>query len=325
MNIIDQVVSWFSPQQGLRRCLRQVSRQAWRDALRHYDAGDDSRLNANWRAVNASAEQTDRYSRDTVRARARDLERNSDMLGGVIGAFVRNVAGGGIEYTPYNKPVGYWFRQYSIDGITSPEPVCVDAKDVIFYFSKRRPSQLREMSDMSQTLTRIRDANEFMVAEDTKQRILACVALFIKKINPNLGRGRTGTNGKGYDRRMFTPGMVNELEAGDEVDMINPQGQATDAAAYVKLLQRLVSSGQGVSYEAVARDMSGSTYSSTRQNLIEDGMTYADEVELLVEVIDEIYESFLISAVLAGKLSMPDFWNQKEAYFTHKWVKPPKP
>ena len=55
----------------------------------------------------------------------------------------------------------------------------MDAKDVIFYFSKRRPSQLREMSDMSQTLTRIRDANEFMVAEDTKQRIQACVALFI--------------------------------------------------------------------------------------------------------------------------------------------------
>ena len=51
MNIIDQVVSWFSPQRGF-------ARQAWRDALRHYDAGDDSRLNANWRAINTSAEQT---------------------------------------------------------------------------------------------------------------------------------------------------------------------------------------------------------------------------------------------------------------------------
>lgn len=413
MNIIDRVVGWVSPQRGF-------ARQAWRDALRNYDAGDDSRLNANWRAINTSAEQTDRYSRDTVRARARDLERNSDMLNALIGAFGRNVVGGGfnlqaetgdtelnqqieklwsqwckkrncdvtgtqsfsqmlrmavrrkkvdggmlfvkrytgegllpfklqamevdeldgstitarykgnrvcggIEYTPYNKPVGYWFRQYSIDGITAPEPVYIDAKDVIFYFSKRRPSQLREMSDMTQTLTRIRDANEFMVAENTKQRILACVALFIKKINPNLGRGRTGPGVKGYDRRMFTPGMVSELEAGDEVDMINPQGQATDAAQYVKLLNRLVAAGQGLSYEAVARDMSGSTYSSTRQNLIEDGMTYADEVELLTEVIDEIYESFLISAVLADKVHIPDFWARKDIYFAHEWVKPPKP
>ena len=103
------------------------------------------------------------------------------------------------------------------------------------------------------------------------------------------------------------------------------KGQATDAAQYVKLLNRLVAAGQGLSYEAVARDMSGSTYSSTRQNLIEDGMTYADEVELLTEVIDEIYESFLISAVLADKLHIPDFWAKKDIYFAHEWVKPPKP
>ena len=234
---------------------------------------------------------------------------------------------GGIEYTAYNKPVGYWFRQYSIDGITSPEPVYVEAKDVIFYFSKRRPSQLREMSDMTQTLTRIRDANEFMVAEDTKQRVQASVALAIKRVNPQgLGRVNADKAGsKGYTRQMFTPGMVTELAAGDEVQLINPQGQASDASTYIKLLQRLVSSGQGLSYEAVARDMSGSTYSSTRQNLIEDGMTYADEVELLVEVIDEIYESFLISAVLVDKVHIPGFWERKDTYFAHEWVKPPKP
>lgn len=415
MNILDRVVGWVSPQRGFARV-------AWRDALRHYDAGDGSRLNANWRAVNTSAEHTDRYSRDAVRARARDLERNSDMLNALIGAFGRNVVGGGftlqaetgdtglnqqieklwaqwckkrscdvtgtqslsqllrmavrrkkvdggmlfvkrytaggvlpfklqamevdeldgstiaarqkgnrvcggIEYTPYNKPVGYWFRQYTIDGIASPEPVYVDAKDVIFYFSKRRPSQLREMSDMAQALTRIRDANEFMVAEDTKQRVQASVALAIKRVHPQgIGRPGTGAGGnKGYTRQMFTPGMVTELNAGDEVQLINPQGQASDASTYVRLLQRLVASGQGLSYEAVARDMSGSTYSSTRQNLIEDGLTYADEVELLAEVVDEIYESFLISAVLAGKISAPDFWGQKEVYFAHKWVKPPKP
>ena len=205
MNIIDRVIGWFSTQRG-------YARAAWRDELRNYDAGDGSRLNANWRAVNSSAEQTDRYSLDTVRARARDLERNSDMLNALIGAFGRNIVGGGftlqaetgdtdlnqqieklwaqwckkrncdvtgtqsfsqmlrmavrrkkvdggmffvkrytgdgllpfklqtmevdeldgstivakhkgnrvcggIEYTPYNKPVGYWFRQYDVDGM----------------------------------------------------------------------------------------------------------------------------------------------------------------------------------------------------------------
>ena len=69
-----------------------------------------------------------------------------------------------IEYDRFNAPVGYWIRQYTLDGMTTTEPVYLKASDVIFYFSKRRPSQLREMSDMSQTVTRIRDANEFMTA-----------------------------------------------------------------------------------------------------------------------------------------------------------------
>lgn len=45
--------------------------------------------------INDSAEMTDRYYRDTVRARARDLERNSDIMNAVIGAYRRNVYGGG--------------------------------------------------------------------------------------------------------------------------------------------------------------------------------------------------------------------------------------
>jgi len=76
MNIIDKIIGWFNPEAG-------ATREAWRQIMeeqrRSYDAGNSSRLNANWRVFNQSAEYTDRYSRDTVRARARDLERNSDM------------------------------------------------------------------------------------------------------------------------------------------------------------------------------------------------------------------------------------------------------
>ena len=80
----------------------------------------------------------------------------------------------------YNKPMGYWIRQYSVDGMALSNPVYVDAKDVIFLYTKHRPSQVREMSDMSPTITRIRDANEFMIAVSVKERIAACLSVFIK-------------------------------------------------------------------------------------------------------------------------------------------------
>ena len=59
--------------------------------MRNYDAGNYDRGNANWRVLNQSAEFTDRYSRDNVRARARDLERNSDMMNSVIGVLIQPI------------------------------------------------------------------------------------------------------------------------------------------------------------------------------------------------------------------------------------------
>ena len=419
MNILDRLIGWINPQAG-------AEREAWRQALeeiRHYDAGSYGRANANWYAINQSAETTDRYSRDVVRARARDLERNSDVMTSVISPFIRNVVGkglilqaetgnaelnkdieklwkvwtkkrncdvtgtqslnqilrmavrrkkvdggilivkrytrggvlpfklqlfevdeldgsqvapkhqgnrvvGGIEYDRFNAPVGYWIRQYTLDGMSISEPVFLKADDVIFYFSKRRPSQLREMSDMSQTVTRVRDVNEYITAVSVKQRIEACFGIAVKRNYPTGGVGRVNTyNGpvQTYAGKTVTPGMILEMNPGEEIQAINPQGQASDASSFVKLLQRLTGAGQGISYEATSRDMSQTNYSSARQGLIEDSMTYAEEDELLLDILDEIYETFIISAVLSGALTIPDFWERKEDYFNHCFDKPPKP
>ena len=118
--------------------------------------------------------------------------------------------------------------------------------------------------------------------------------------------------------------MIQYLNPGDDVFVVNPSGQATDAASYIKQEIRLIGSGQGLSYETVSRDMSESNYSSARQGIIEDEMTYADDRELLIEVLDEIYESFVISAVLAGKVEIRDFWENRESYLEHSWIQAPK-
>ena len=419
MSWLDNLISFISPEWGAKR-------EAWRqnlEEMRSYDAGDYSRGNANWRVINQSAEYTDKYSRDNVRARARDLERNSDMMNSVIGAYKRNVIGGGytlqvktgddelndtieaawkkwckkqncdvtgtqsftqmmrmcmkrkkidggilivkrytsdgflpfklqtfevdeldssqmtpktqgnkvvggIELNEYNKPVGYWIRQYPVDSLALTTPVYIEAKDVIFLYTKHRPSQIREMSDMSPTITRIRDANEFMVAVSVKERIAACLSVFIKKTIPTTGIGRGIGVGQGvlhdYQGKSITPGMIKELNAGDEIQVVNPAGQATDAASYIKLQQRLVGAGQGISYEATSRDMSESNYSSTRQGIIEDEMTYTEEKEMLMEVMDEIYETFVISLWLSGNIMVKDFWGKKDKYLEHTWIIAPK-
>ena len=421
MSWLDGVIAFFSPEAAAKR-------EAWRNTyeeLRNYDAGNFARRNSNgeWRVSNNSAEVTDKYSRDWVRARARDLERNSDIMNSVLGAYKRNVIGsgfqiqaktqnpelnkeierlwrrwckarncdvtgqqslnqilrmaverkkidggilfvkrytkdgivplsiqmlevdeldtgffepksgrnkvvGGIEYNEYNRPVGYWIRQYDIDGFTVMEPTYIEAKDVIFYFSKKRPSQIREMPDVAQTVTRIRDVNEFINAVSVKQRIEACLAVFIKKALPVSGLGRPGSTSVDgrltYEGKKLTPGMIQELNAGDDVQAVNPTGQSADATSFVKLQQRLVGAGQGLSYEATSRDMSETNYASARQGAIEDEMTFQEEKEQILAIMDELYESFVISAVVSGRIMIRDFWDKKDDYLEHEWIQPPK-
>ena len=346
MGFIDSVIAAVSPK-------RAYEREAWRqglEAMRSYDAAGFGRINSGWRAHNESAEVTDRHSRDVVRARARDLERNSDILQAVVLAYKRNVVGkgytlraktgdddlnrqieslwhqwckarncdvtgeqsfnailrmaverkkvdggilflfrhtpggvvpfklqaievdeldvsrsaprrqgnrvvGGIKYNTWRRPVGYWIQQYDLEGWRLLEPVYIDAKDAYFLKSKRRPSQIREMSDMSHTITRIRDVNEFINAVSIKERIAACLAVLIKKAIPTgTGLGRSGIRGPDgrvdYSGKKLGPGMIMEMGAGDEAQVVDPKGAATDATAFLKVQQGLIGAGQGLSCPA---------------------------------------------------------------------------
>ena len=223
-----------------------------------------------------------------------------------------------IEYNQWRRPVGYWIDQYDIEGWSLNDPVYVEAKDVYFYKSKKRPSQLREMSDMAPTITRVRDTNEFITAVSVKERIAACLAVFIKRAIPSGGFGRGGTRtpdgGMDYEGKKLAPGMIHSLGAGDEIQVVDPKGSGSDAAGFLKTQQGLIAAGQGLSYEAVSRDMSGATYSSARQNAIEDENTYTEDVELLTDFMSEVYETFVISCYLSGLVDMPGFGDKKAEY-----------
>lgn len=417
MGWIDSIMFKISPQWAYKR-------EAWRQELfsiKSYDAGARDRNNSNWNVSNLSAEFTDKYDRDNVKARARDLERNSDMATSVIKAFKRNIIGGGfklqartskpeindalesywkewckkencdvtgtqsfnqllrmavqrkkvdggilfikrytndglipfklqaievdelaknviadgdrviggIKYNQYNKPLGYYIKQYDIDGYTINEPIYIPAKDVIFIYSKRRPSQIREMSDMAQTVTRIRDVNEYMTAVSVKERIAACLSVFIKKNNPNGAGGFSARNvehapEKRYEGKTLFPGMIRELNVNEGVEVVNPSGQATDAAAFVKLQQKLIAAGQGISYESTSRDMSEVNYSSARQSGIDDDLECTEDGELIEDFMSEVYEAFVTCVYLTGLIKFTDFYNNKTDYLNHEWVKAPK-
>ncbi len=422
MEWLEHTISALSPQWGYRRA-------AWRQASeerRSYDAARPGRSNFGWRTNNQSASSTDRMARDVLRARARDLERNSDIANGILRALERNVVGAGIrlqarvegdeelnrriealwmdwcrpfhcdarqdqsfdelcrmivrrahvdggilllkryvpgravpfclqalevdeldagrmtphskgnrvvdgiEYNHFNQRQGYWIRGYDLDGNQQSEAEFIEANNAIFFWQKVRPSQLREITPLSPAMSRIRDIESTLEAVSMKERIGACLTVFIKRITPSPGGAGWGRQGSkledkssGYDGKMISPGMIQELEPGDDIGVVNPPNQGGGAAEFVRLQQRLAASGQGLSYEAAARDLEHVTYSSARQGLIEDDGTYGIERKRLIDhVLREVYTTFLVSAVLCGAVSIPDFWSNKAKYLRHEWTPP---
>lgn len=414
------LIEIISPQWAYKR---EAWRQAYRTQRRSYDAGLSDRLNRNWNAYNESAEMTDRNYRDIVRARSRDLERNSDLMNANVYPWIRNVVGkgftleartddeafnsaieklwvqwckkdncdvtgmqslmemarmavrrkridggilfikcyindgiipfklqaievdeldntqyapyykgnrvvGGVEYNTYNRAVGYWIRQYDIEGYTSMSARFIPREEVIFYFSKTRPSQIREMPEMSATISRIKETNGYIEAAGVKERISACLAVLVKKALPTGGLGRSAPSGrqKDYDEIKLEPGLITDLNAGDDVQIVNPGTSATDGSQFIKSMSRLISAGQGISYEAASRDLSEANYSSARQAMIEDEETFEPEQEKLKdEFLDEVYKSFVVSAVLSGAVECGgDFWSNTDQYIAHEWNRRPK-
>jgi len=424
LNILDRAISWLSPKIAYERA-------SWRYALmRNYDSANFESRNSGWYAVNSPAEQTNMGSRDIIRTRTRDLERNSDIAEAIVGNIVRNTIGtgiklqskprkkdgtedielglkieeywnewckcdncditgrqsfhemlamaerrkivdggilfiksftgsgkfsfvlqprevddldstmytnpenknrviNGIELDKYNKPVAYWLKTVAPDGLWTESPKRITADRVIFLYDITRPSQVREISKLAPTAMRIRDINETVEAYSIKEYIQACLSVFIKKLNPSgtlgrFGAGATTTDTKtGYKFTKVKPGMIEQLEPGDDVVTVNPSGQAGNLREFVTVEQRLAGAGQGLSYEAVSRDMSQVNYSSARQGLLQDMITYGVEQLYLIEHFCWlVYITFVISLFLEGYLDIKDFWKNKDNYLRHDWVTP---
>jgi len=89
-NLLDRFIEAVSPKAAYER-LR------WRSGIGGYDAGNHNRGNAGWLPMNSQGELINRQARRLMRARAQDMERNSDIMGSILDAYRRNIVGRGFN------------------------------------------------------------------------------------------------------------------------------------------------------------------------------------------------------------------------------------
>ncbi|MEX0745685.1 MAG: phage portal protein [Phycisphaeraceae bacterium] len=94
---IDRVVEYFSPGRGLRRLNARVLLAAATGQGGYTGGRRDRRGTRNWRPYEASADADILPDLPSLRARARDLARNTPIATGAIATAVTNVVGDGLQ------------------------------------------------------------------------------------------------------------------------------------------------------------------------------------------------------------------------------------
>lgn len=108
LNLIDRIVSYFSPIAGFRRAQARAFLQS-----RGYDAASSGRRWKNIRADGSDAERSIRAAQSSVRFRARHLVRNNWIAARGVQAIVNNTVGHGIEMACETKRVNDLFQEWA--------------------------------------------------------------------------------------------------------------------------------------------------------------------------------------------------------------------
>jgi len=238
-----------------------------------------------------------------------------------------NVNVGGVEIDPerglvvaYHFYIGHpkdpWLIRIKNQTIRIP------AEDLIHYGNFTRPGQFLGVPILASAIPYAMNLSELIEAELVAAKVAACFGIVIK--TPDVyGRLAYSQRSEQGDRHLeIAPGMVEFLEPGEEIEVINPKRPGQTFDDFVKLILRGIARSLGMSYEQIAGDKSEVNYSSARHSELEfRDVARAIQAELERYVLRPVWREFIRHAVLKGLVGNPGPPPQDlTSYFAHRWI-----
>lgn len=221
----------------------------------------------------------------------------------------------GIEYDDYDCPIAYWLLSRHPGEVlpNNSEKVYqtrVPAEDVYMIFDVDRANQLLGMPDFCSIATRLNALHRYEEAEAVAARVAACKGGFVSKTLPTEYDGPVDARGNSLEE--MSPGMVELGDPGEVWHDIDPKHPMDAYGSFVKGMLRGGSAGAGLAYNSVANDLEGVNYSSFKAGRLEDVAQYqADQVNIIEQLMQPMFEDWLPFAMLTGKIKMPAAKSEK--------------
>ncbi|MBI9092190.1 MAG: phage portal protein [Desulfobacterium sp.] len=229
-----------------------------------------------------------------------------------------------IEYTKSGKRAAYHlFKDHPGEMFMNGDMgrVRVPAKNITHVFDVTRPGQQRGLPALSSTLVKLHEIDQCVDAELVRRKTTAMFGGFIKQIqeyNPEnsnmLGSKKTVS---GIDVVALEPGTFPVLNLNEDVVFSQPHDVSGSYIAWMKQQLMDVAQGMGITYDQLTGDLSGVNYSSIRAGLLEfrRALTMKMHKTLIFQFCRPVIQRWLDTAVITGKLIIPDYLQNKRRYY----------
>ncbi len=219
----------------------------------------------------------------------------------------------GVELDDKGKPVAYWIypeHPNSPYTVKNQMPERVPASEILHLYRKDRVGQSRGVSWFAPAMSWMRDLGVYVDNEIQASAVASCFGVAVKTESP-VGsllapEGEDTVDASGNSLDYLEPGMVVRLRPGESVESINPGRPNSASEPWIALMLRGISAGTGTNYEAIAKDFSKTSYSSSRSSKLEDRPRYKRSQNYIVwHLCQPVWDEFCNAAARDGNEHFP--------------------
>lgn len=247
----------------------------------------------------------------------------------------------GIEFNKRGRRIAYWvYKEHPGDKPmslgSSPSAdllVRVAASEMCHVYEPLRPGQRRGVSMLAPVLARLRNIENFDDATLTRQQLANLVVAFITRQMPPLTGDEDidGLTGQPYDydedsgRPLvgLQPGLVQELEDGQDVRWSNPPEAGTNYSDYMRTQHLGTSAAAGLPYEVFSGDIK-EVSDRTLRVIINEFRRHAEQRQwqiVIPQLCEKVIAWFAEAAALVGKLGVDEVDLVRRAEWSpHGWA-----
>lgn len=243
---------------------------------------------------------------------------------------VGNKIRSGIELNKRGKRVAYWvYKQHPFDNTISMEAndyVRVAASEMAHIFEQKRPGQLRGVSTLAPILAKLREIGDYEDAVLVRQKLANLFVAFIKRTLPTMdpsdpmygaltgvaaqfapdemGEPDTG----GTPLMPMAPGLMQELEDGQDVTFANPPEAGTNYSDYMRTSHLGSAAASGLPYELYSGDIVNVS-DRTLRVVINEFRRFAEQRQWQIIIpmyCQRVIDWFVDAAVLQGEIGLTE-------------------